>query len=343
MNEQAPIESDILASAISADAPIGVDVREDGPAQALYYKLRDLRSNVRAEERRMENLENIEQRIALCPEWVEVRDVAHQLLAEYTKDVEILAWYIEAETRLSGFEGLAKGFSILQQILESFGTELFPPPEETDADRFDALTGLNGGGREGALIQPIRLLPLVPDAPYGEFAFWYRQNGQEPELLTEMGKAGNTAMLSQLGHIQSAIASIKVSDAILTGKYGADAPPFSLIYETLGDVEMWLKSHVTAPLETTENDDEIQDSDVAQDTKPVGAITTRDEAFAKLLDVAAFFRKTEPHSPISHALETIVHRGRMDFMTLLEELIPDESMRRNVMTTAGIREKNEPQ
>ena len=44
---------------------------------------------------------------------------------------------------------------------------------------------------------------------------------------------------------------------------------------------------------------------------PADAIRTREDAFRTLLKVAEFFRKTEPHSPISYTLEELVRRGRL--------------------------------
>ena len=65
-------------------------------------------------------------------------------------------------------------------------------------------------------------------------------------------------------------------------------------------------------------------------------INSREDAFEMLLRIAAYFRRTEPHSPIAHSLETLVRRGRLDFLALIEELIPDETTRQSVMKTAGI-------
>jgi type VI secretion system protein ImpA len=66
-------------------------------------------------------------------------------------------------------------------------------------------------------------------------------------------------------------------------------------------------------------------------------IGSRDEAFETLLLVARYFRRTEPHSPISLAIETLVRRGRMDFSELLAELLPEAQARNAVLTAAGIK------
>jgi len=61
--------------------------------------------------------------------------------------------------------------------------------------------------------------------------------------------------------------------------------------------------------------------------------------FELLVAVARYFRRTEPHSPISLAIETLVRRGRMDFSELLAELLPEQQARNAVLTAAGIQPK----
>ncbi|HRJ61982.1 MAG TPA: type VI secretion system protein TssA, partial [Azospirillaceae bacterium] len=68
-----------------------------------------------------------------------------------------------------------------------------------------------------------------------------------------------------------------------------------------------------------------------------GVIASREDAFRALLQIADFFRKTEPHSPISYTLEEAVRRGRMTLAELLEELITDESARKHFLVASGVR------
>jgi type VI secretion system protein ImpA len=55
------------------------------------------------------------------------------------------------------------------------------------------------------------------------------------------------------------------------------------------------------------------------------------------LVVAQFFKKTEPHSPVSYALEQAVRWGRMGLPELLSELIPDDASRVQLFKMVGIR------
>ena len=55
-----------------------------------------------------------------------------------------------------------------------------------------------------------------------------------------------------------------------------------------------------------------------------------------MLRVAEFFRTTEPHSPISYTLEEAVRRGRLSFVDLFKELVPNDETRVDLLRRAGI-------
>jgi type VI secretion system protein ImpA len=65
-------------------------------------------------------------------------------------------------------------------------------------------------------------------------------------------------------------------------------------------------------------------------------VETRQEAFQTLLGVADYFRRTEPHSPVSYALEQVVRWGRMPLPDLLAELVSDRSTREDIFKRTGI-------
>ena len=67
-------------------------------------------------------------------------------------------------------------------------------------------------------------------------------------------------------------------------------------------------------------------------------VQTREDAFRLLLQVSDFFRRTEPHSPVSYAVEQAVRWGRMNLPELLSELVSDDSYRREIFKRTGINE-----
>jgi type VI secretion system protein ImpA len=66
-------------------------------------------------------------------------------------------------------------------------------------------------------------------------------------------------------------------------------------------------------------------------------VQTREEAFRALLQVAEFFKRTEPHSPVAYALEQAVRWGRMPLPELLTELLPEAAVREQLFKLVGIK------
>ena len=64
---------------------------------------------------------------------------------------------------------------------------------------------------------------------------------------------------------------------------------------------------------------------------------TREDALRLLSEVATFFRRTEPHSPLSYTLEEAVRRARMSLFDLLTEVVPDADQREGMLLRLGVR------
>ena len=68
-----------------------------------------------------------------------------------------------------------------------------------------------------------------------------------------------------------------------------------------------------------------------------GQAASREDALRALGQIANFFRRTEPHSPLSYTLDEAVRRGRMTWPELLAEVVADTDTRNTILTTLGIR------
>ena len=69
------------------------------------------------------------------------------------------------------------------------------------------------------------------------------------------------------------------------------------------------------------------------------SVKSRQEAFQVLSRVSEYFRLTEPHSPISYALDQVVRWGRMSLPELLSEIVADRSARDEIFKRTGITEE----
>jgi len=66
-------------------------------------------------------------------------------------------------------------------------------------------------------------------------------------------------------------------------------------------------------------------------------INSREEALRALAQIADFFRRTEPHSPLAYTLQEVVRRGRMTWPELIAEIVPDITYRSAILSSLGIR------
>ena len=76
---------------------------------------------------------------------------------------------------------------------------------------------------------------------------------------------------------------------------------------------------------------------------PAGAVANREDALRALENIATFFRRTEPVSPLSYTLDEAVRRGRMTWPDLLEEIVSDRDSRNAILTSLGIRPPPPPE
>ncbi|MFT9258476.1 MAG: type VI secretion system ImpA family N-terminal domain-containing protein, partial [Acetobacter sp.] len=162
---------------INEHSPAGDDVRSDYSPASLYYKLRDARADARAAERAGDASPG--DAIA-PPEWRDVQKISSQILLEKAKDLEAAAWLAESLVRSDGLVGLTFGASVIQGLVERYWDHLYPMPDEDGMEtRVAPLTGLNGEGGDGTLIQPLRKLELFKDRN-GEpvMLFQYEQSAE---------------------------------------------------------------------------------------------------------------------------------------------------------------------
>ncbi|MEB2844170.1 type VI secretion system protein TssA [Endobacterium cereale] len=338
--------------------PCGENVRESTSARPIYYRIKDARNAARAAERGITPGENI----GLSPIWQDVSNLGLQILTSESKDVEVLAWVAEAQVRLRGFEGLRDVYQSIVSLLENHFDDLHSIGDEDFEERFSPFAGLNGVGSEGTIIQAIRLSSLIPEGKFAQFSLWDFQLGQRPgeddrreDLQQAALEAGVANMSAHLHVLMECISAFDRMVEILDERCGRQAPPSSntrnVLQEAASAIRVLAGISDAEPVQVAEIAPESASSDAgtvatAEEparTRPVTAdsIRSREEAFELLIAVSRYFRRTEPHSPISMSIETLVRRGRMDFSELLAELLPEQHARHAVLTAAGIQPSTE--
>ena len=364
------IDMEALLAPIEGEAPAGIDLREDFSPQSLYFRMRDARAEARATERSADA--NPGEDAVPPPQWKTVRDLAISALTPKTKDLEIAAWLTEALVRSDGLRGLAAGAHLIAGLSEAlWDNNLYPMPDEDGIEtRVAPVSGLNGEGGGGTLVQPLRKLPMFRRPDGNMMFYWQYEQAEELKKITDPARikqrlASGSLPLEQVetearaagqAHFAGLRLAAKAASRewarmgeVLDAKAGADGPPTSQVRE-LVDALLGLTQRYAPPDVEEEVAEEAAEETGDGETggaaaaggggmvmRPAQAVVTREDMLKELARIGEFFRKTEPQSPIAYTLEEAIRRGRMSWPDLLAELVSDTKVRDSILVQLGIR------
>ena len=350
---------DLLAP-VSDDLPAGSDVREDFSPASLYFRLRDARADARAAERAADASPG---EVASSEGWRSVRALASEILSSKAKDLEVAAWLTEALVRSDGLAGLAFGARLIGRLAEQYWDNLFPMPDEDGMEtRVAPVTGLNGEGGEGTLSQPLQKLPVFRD-PNGETVlfFQYLQSAEletmaDPNRVAARVAAGvvpyevmhNAARAVPPGHYISLRRDLAAArDAwgemgeVLDRLAGPSAPPTGRIAETLNRIGEFVARYAPAERETVAQPPEGEAALAGAQAEPGPGmprrLANREDALATLSEIAEYFRRTEPQSPLAYTIEEAIRRGRLTWPELIAEVVRDDQVRVSILSRLGLK------
>ena len=357
------LDLESLLAPISEDAPAGTDVRTDFSPTSSYFRLRDARAEARAAERASDASGD-----SAPPEnWRDVRTLAVKILTQQAKDLEAAAWLTEALVRSDGLAGLAFGASLIGGLVDRYWDNLFPMPDEDGMEtRISPVTGLNGEGGDGTLSQPLLKLPLFNNAN-GEpvMLFQYEQSAEletiaDAKRVEARIKAGvvpydtmkNTARAvpakvyaALRRDLEAAQAAWSAMGEQFEKVAGSDSPPTRRISETLDKVASIINRYGPPPAvtesaaaeESVGTPEETADNGVPGTLVKAKRAITREDALASLTEIADYFRRTEPQSPLAYTIDEAIRRGRLTWPELIAELVKDDQVRVNILTSLGIK------
>jgi type VI secretion system protein ImpA len=306
--------------------------------------------------------------LGLSADWQTILSLAPKALTENSKDLEVIAWYTEGLLRARGFAGLRDGLRLARSLIEQYWDRFFSLVDEDGmATRLAPLAGLNGQGTEGTLIQPLRKVPLTQGRDDEVLAAYHFDQARALKNLADADQrarreaAGDVSMerfmvgvnasggefyIGLLEDLDGTLTELGLLGDALNDRAGRDAPSTrdiaNVIAEIRDNVTSFSKELVDrARAAAAQGSPGAEQTAGAGSTDPSaaagGAVRGRDDALRVLQQVAEYFRKNEPHSPISTSLDEIVRRAKMPFAELLAELLPDASAWRSALTSAGIK------
>ncbi len=282
------------------------------------------------------------------PDWRKAVDLSAMALAVHTKDLDLVQVFAKAATRAYGVRGLRDGLRVLSTFVETLWTSGLHP--RATEDRVLILKTLLGEAGEGREHLPIRGIS-ISEASAGTVRLWdilqpdagAKQHAEFDRILQEGSPEHYESLLADLEGAQRESRRLRAAFEAhgVTGQIGC---PLSLepLTRNLSDLVAQARRAALMVLPPAQVPG-LPDSDSSESPSPTQAardsIPSRSEAIRLLGQLAAFFRDSEPHSPISYALEQTIRWGRLSLPELLSELVPDASTRKEINQRVGIVEK----
>ena len=358
----AVINLEALLTPISEDKPSGEYMRYSG----IYDEI--------SEARRADDLPQGEwQTESKTADFRKVISLAVPALEKETKDLQISAWLSEALVKEHGFVGLRDCLRLVSGLQENFWETLYPEIDEGDMEgRANALswmemqtayalkqakiTGYTGysfldfeDSKKYDIPDNIESLDSNEQTRYNTL----RAEAEKENRVTANKWRAEMAQTKRQFYeelnflIDECWTAYTDVNRVIEEKFDRNqAPGMNNLKKALDDVHSQVKKfleekRVEEPDEVTE---ETTEETVAADGTAVkvagvatatGAIQSRQDALKRLGDIAEFFRKTEPHSPISYLLSRAQKWGNMPLELWLQDVIKDETVIYSLRQTLG--------
>lgn len=332
-----------LLAPVSAEQPSGSDMS----FSAEFDAIQEARRSDDASLDQGEWITNLKE-----ADWTKSLQLTTSLLRDQTKDLRIASWYTEASAKTLGIGGMARGFMLVAALMEQFWETLHPVP---DSDGMEQRIG-NLSWLITRCVQLSRELPLVKTNAntYGiqdlDSARAHQQalernpdSDTQAHVTMQQFKAAQRATprsfyeqeMEACTFCSGALGKLaEVADARL-GLDGPSFTPLKSAVEAYADNlqrvarENGVMGTADAVVDTDEDSaEESASTPHAQDDtgqpRSGGPIRTRAQALQQLRQVAEFFRRTEPHSPVAYLADKAAGWGEMPLHVWLSTVLKDE-------------------
>jgi len=355
------VDLDLILQPIAGENPSGQDQRYSG----LYDEIREAR---RADENLNQGEWQTELKVADFPK---VLNLAVDALTTKSKDLQIAAWLSEALVKIHGFAGLRDGLKILAGLQERFWETLYPEIDEGDMEsRANAISWVDtqvGFVIKSAPFTGVAGYSLMDwedskkfDFPEGldgrtdpeaEQLQKLRQQAERERRVTgdlwrkEIAQTRRAAVESVNFTIEECYAALDELNKAIEAKFDRNqAPGLPGFRKSLDEVHAQVKLLLAAKREEEPDEVPVDESAAASGEGGngqasggvAGAIQGRRDALKRLREIAEFFKKSEPHSPVSYLVQRAAKWGDMPLEAWLQEVIKDQSTLFQLKETLGV-------
>jgi type VI secretion system protein ImpA len=355
---------DTLLAAIRDDSPTGVDLR-NAAGDVTFDKIKSLRTSVSSETDPEATKDNPKGK-GRDADWKGVAHECSEALTSKSKDLELATSLTDAWARTEGFAGLRDGIRLVVALCDRFWDRLHPGYDGQTIDLDSRAMPLNrlGGAVQTASACTIFTAPDPRDAGRPRAFSWADHqnavlvderaiaNKASADGLLKLGfvtgeewlvriKAVDAAVLhGVVGSIEECQAALGELRAVVEKRFDAETSPNLIaIADILGEIREHVSKHIPAPAvePVAATAVEAGDAPASAPQRTGGPPVSRDDALRRLEEVAEYFRRNEPHSPVAHLVERAARWGRMPLEDVLREVIPDQGALAKIMDTLGVR------
>jgi type VI secretion system protein ImpA len=281
-------------------------------------------------------------------DWKFVARQCAQLIEKRSKDLQLAVWLAEAEARTTGLRGLADSLLLVAGLCERWWDGLYPLPDEDGHERrIGNLAWM--ASRIAPLLREIPLTDGQPAYALRDFDVARMHGGDElTKLETARTRSSPTfyeALMRDCEHCAAALERIEHS---VDERLGVDGPSFSAAKSGLQSLVLFVKPMVkpivkagAAQADSRQAPAAVAGAGVAAAAAPALASTggppqSRTQALAQLREVAEFFRRTEPHSPVAYLAEKAAHWGEQPLHVWLRSVVKDDASFAHIEEMLGV-------
>jgi type VI secretion system protein ImpA len=354
------IDVTALLAPIPGDNPAGESQQYAG----VYDEIREAR---RADDTLAKGEWEREPKLA---EWPKVFDLATRALGTRTKDLQIAGWLTEALAYLHGFRGLRDGLKVVRGLQEQYWDRLYPEIDEGNLDgRANAMSAM-----DTRLEIPLKSVPLTKSGLGFDYSFiqWEESTKFDiPDSLDNLDSEAIERLNALRAEAESANKTtgevwrkakdatprafyeetftvlnecwdeFQALDKVMDEKFGNQTPGLGTLKKTLDSIrtlaeKVVKEKRILEPDPLLDGEAGSASAGGAEGSATGGPLLGRAEALRQLAEVAQYFQRTEPHSPVAYLVQRAIKWGQMPLEVWLEEVIKDGATLGYVKETLGI-------
>ncbi|NZA28505.1 type VI secretion system protein TssA [Luteimonas sp. SJ-92] len=332
------LELEDLLAPISEDLPTGEDLSFSPEFDAIQEARR-------ADDPTLEQGEWVTD--IKYADWTAASKMCAELLQRRTKDLRLSAWLAEANAQVHGFPGLTIGFRLVAGLCDRYWDEVHPQAADGDyEERIGNLAWLLTNA-----LQWLRTLPIA-QGPQGRFGLGDFEAAHARSGAGEAGGEGQPDLelmeaarrdtphefyLQLMRDVPDCVAALQELQLSVDARLGTDGPSFTPVRDQLEHLQKTVLRFARdagvlvgdagaagdGPADDAEGGAAGAETQAA--TGQGGAIASRRQALAQLRQVAEFFRRTEPHSPVAYLADKAARWGEMPLHVWLKRVIKDDN------------------